>query len=168
MASPGLAFDLVGWRDNTRGKFAKYSEELAQRQEDVANDVMAKLKESAEQLSPVGVSEKEQDEVTFATGWKTEVTRTDTGAEATLMNVAPYWRFVIEPTKPHAIEPKEASVLHFMVDGEDVFATHVWHPGTKGNDIPGKLREQMGKFANDSLATVARKVITDLDAVFWR
>lgn len=34
-----------------------------------------------------------------------------------------------EGTEPHLIRPVEASVLHFTIDGEDVFTKLVHHPG---------------------------------------
>ena len=33
-------------------------------------------------------------------------------------------------TSPHLIEPVMASVLHFKINGEDIFAKRVHHPGT--------------------------------------
>lgn len=33
-------------------------------------------------------------------------------------------------TSPHLIEPYDAKVLHFVIDGKDVFAKRVFHPGT--------------------------------------
>ena len=39
--------------------------------------------------------------------------------------------FLLETgTSPHLIEPVYAKVLHFKIDGEDIFATRVNHPGT--------------------------------------
>lgn len=34
-----------------------------------------------------------------------------------------------EGTNPHEIRPVEANVLHFQIDGEDIFAKLVHHPG---------------------------------------
>ena len=34
-----------------------------------------------------------------------------------------------EGTDPHIIEPIDSSVLHFQIDGEDIFAKLVHHPG---------------------------------------
>lgn len=51
------------------------------------------------------------------------ITRTNTG----------YGLFVDQPTKPHVIRPNIAKFLHFRIDGQDIYAKEVFHPGTKGN-----------------------------------
>ena len=39
--------------------------------------------------------------------------------------------FLLETgTSPHLIVPVDASVLHFKIDGKDVFTKMVYHPGT--------------------------------------
>jgi hypothetical protein len=46
----------------------------------------------------------------------------------------PYAVYVHEGTKPHVIKPKkDGGTLHFMMDGHDVYAKSVQHPGYKGN-----------------------------------
>ena len=50
----------------------------------------------------------------------------------------PYAIYVHEGTKAHVIKPKNASVLHFMINGQDVFAASVNHPGTKANRFLAK------------------------------
>lgn len=61
-------------------------------------------------------------------------------------------------TKPHVIQPKTASALHFQSDGEDVFTKKVNHPGTKPNPVmrnaAHKVQKQVGgmfinNFKND-------------------
>ena len=44
-----------------------------------------------------------------------------------------YGHFVREGTMPHEILPKKARVLRFVVNGVEVFASRVNHPGTKPN-----------------------------------
>lgn len=44
---------------------------------------------------------------------------------------SPYAEYLENGTQPHDITPKNASVLHFVVNGNDVFARKVHHPGTK-------------------------------------
>lgn len=36
-------------------------------------------------------------------------------------------------TRPHSIEPAHAQYLRFEIDGKIIFASHVFHPGTKAN-----------------------------------
>ena len=61
-------------------------------------------------------------------------------------------------TKPHVIEPKTASALHFKSAGKDVFTKRVKHPGTKPLAIMRnaalKVQKQVGgifqkNFKND-------------------
>ena len=44
-----------------------------------------------------------------------------------------YGLFVDQPTKPHFIRPNISKFLHFKIDGQDIYAKEVYHPGTKGN-----------------------------------
>ena len=56
------------------------------------------------------------------------------GLDVVIAAQQPYALYVHEGTKPHTILPKKAGgVLHFMIDGQDVFARSVNHPGTKAN-----------------------------------
>lgn len=43
--------------------------------------------------------------------------------------------YVTDGTEPHSIDPVNASVLRFTTGGTTVFAAHVDHPGTTGNDF---------------------------------
>lgn len=38
-------------------------------------------------------------------------------------------------TQPHTIEARTAQALHFKINGQDVFAKSVNHPGTKPNPV---------------------------------
>ena len=47
---------------------------------------------------------------------------------------APLTKWLIAGTRPHDIYPRNARVLHFFTSGgTEVFAAHVFHPGTKPN-----------------------------------
>lgn len=165
MADLGVAFDLVGWRDR-RGRFSKETDELSSSMQSVARDMMDQLKSRAEELSPVGTGEQ-REEMRFKDAWRIETTQTEKGAELSLANIAPHAIFVIEPTKPHDIEPKHGDFLHFVIDGQDVFTRGpVHHPGTPGNDVPGKLQGAIGDYATSALNKVSAKVVSDLDAIF--
>ena len=43
----------------------------------------------------------------------------------------PYASFVNFGTRPHVIYPKKSKLLHFKINGKDVYAKYVNHPGTK-------------------------------------
>lgn len=43
----------------------------------------------------------------------------------------PYAEYVEQGTRPHPIVARGARVLHFVVDGKDVFTPQVRHPGSK-------------------------------------
>ena len=45
---------------------------------------------------------------------------------------------VWEGTQPHRIEPVNAQALRFEIAGEVIFAKWVDHPGTEGDDYPGR------------------------------
>lgn len=56
-------------------------------------------------------------------------------------------------TKPHDIRPKTAQALHFMVQGQSVFAAVVHHPGSK---IPQR------SYMRSSLAEMRHRIIADI------
>lgn len=47
-------------------------------------------------------------------------------------------KWVITGSRPHIIEPRVARALHFKMNGHEVFAMRVHHPGTRPNDFPGR------------------------------
>jgi len=55
-----------------------------------------------------------------------------------IISSARYSLYVALGTRPHPIEPVHARVLHWVdkKTGQDVFAMHVDHPGTKPNPYP--------------------------------
>lgn len=42
-----------------------------------------------------------------------------------------YGEYVEEGTRPHIIRARKAKMLHFVIDGKDVFTPMVRHPGSK-------------------------------------
>ena len=64
-------------------------------------------------------------------------------------------------TKPHVIQPKTASALHFQSDGEDVFTKKVNHPGTKPNPVmrnaAHKVQKQVGGMFYDNFRKDLKK-----------
>jgi hypothetical protein len=59
-------------------------------------------------------------------------------------DIAPFGYFYHEGTKPHDIDPKDATVLAFNVGGDLVFAGHVDHPGTPPHPVLEQAAEEMG------------------------
>lgn len=64
-------------------------------------------------------------------------------------------------TKPHVIQPKTASALHFQSDGQDVFTKKVNHPGTKPNPVmrnaAHKVQKQVGGMFYDNFRKDLKK-----------
>jgi len=68
-----------------------------------------------------------------------------------------YAPFVEEDTRPHIIRPVRAQALRwFGVYGEPIFAQEVKHPGTEGQHVMRRTREQ------------GRKVLQQLYRMLWR
>ena len=57
----------------------------------------------------------------------------------------PYAIYVEYGTRPHEIRPVHARALRFEVAGEVVFATRVWHPGTKPQPFVRETAEETVK-----------------------
>jgi hypothetical protein len=64
--------------------------------------------------------------------------------EDALFSSDPLFIVVEEPTRPHAIDAKNAPYLHFQVHGHWVKVTHVDHPGTKGKRLLVPLFDVFG------------------------
>lgn len=65
--------------------------------------------------------------------------------KATIVFDVDYAQMVNDGTRPHAIRPKNASVLRFVVGGRVVYAKVVHHPGTRANPFLDRaLREVVG------------------------
>lgn len=60
-------------------------------------------------------------------------------------------------TKPHIIEPVNTSVLRFEIDGQEIFASRVYHPGTKANPIYTEISNQM----NNMILTVLEQAMSE-------
>lgn len=51
---------------------------------------------------------------------------------AYVINEHPIFRIIEEPTRPHIIRPRNATILRFEIGSQVVWAREVHHPGTKG------------------------------------
>ena len=65
-------------------------------------------------------------------------------------------------TRPHLIEAKNAKALHFMMDGKEVFAKYVNHPGSKIPErsyLRSSLREMEPEIRRELLRTMMKGLV---------
>lgn len=98
----------------------------------------------------------------FVLQWKTMTGISANGPRGLLYNEASHAPFVMLPTKPHEIAAKNAKRLVFEYQGRTIFKKKVWHPGTKGNDVIGRVRDKHEGVIADSLDQAARAIANDL------
>ena len=93
----------------------------------------------------------------LANSLRSEVVSTDDGISLTASANTPY--AAIQEyggtTSPHIIEPKNKSVLRFMMNGKAVFASRVNHPGSK---IPSR------SYMRSSLTEMEPQIVSRLQA----
>lgn len=155
---PAMVVDLTGWRDR-RGRFGKLDAAAVEAQRQALRGELRTAVRLAQEESPVGKGGRAGGtRVRFRDSWHGRTTATRTGANAELYNSAPHARFVILPTRAHEIRPRRARFLRFEVNGRTVYARRVWHPGTKGNDVPGRVLRQMEPRLRETLDRVARTI----------
>lgn len=158
--------ELVGWRDR-RGQFTtatdKARDDMAIGAQTAAKSMLAWLAEA----SPVGEYEEGKAPKTtrFAKGWRMRYRQTRDGGDVVFENVAAHAKYVLFPTKPHPIDP-HGKFLRFTVRGHEVFARHVDHPGTKGNNVPAKVLRDRKSEMEHLLQTVAGRAMAGIEAVF--
>jgi hypothetical protein len=175
---------LVGWRNPRSGRFQAVSGRARDRQRAATRALLRRMKERAEELSPVGKpgraglpgrpgrSERQGRQgrpgrQRFKASWRITFEPTERGGAGALVNVAPHAPYVIYPTRPHVIRARRARVLAFEGrDGRMVFRREVFHPGTKGNDVPGKVLKEFKGEAERELRRVAVQVVADIADVF--
>jgi hypothetical protein len=56
----------------------------------------------------------------------------------------PYAQYVLGGTRPHMIEPRNSTVLHWVAGNEDHFAPSVSHPGNRANKFPERALRPWG------------------------
>lgn len=177
--SRGMVMELVGWR-NTQGQFETATKRAKARQKKAVKSVLEDAKKIAIEESPVGtmrnvnrrstktrLSGKRQEKDSIAANWKTTTEEQSVGTVGYLLNASSHAEFVFKGTKPHIITPKNAKVLYFPTSaGEWVFAKKVNHPGTKPNDVPGRVKKRVDKAHGSELRKVAAEVATYIADIF--
>jgi len=73
-----------------------------------------------------------------------------------------YGHFVREGTKAHTIRPRNAKMLHFFVQGSEVFAYGVNHPGTKPNPYHRQVFSQHEASVDTIMARLGERINTYL------
>lgn len=157
---------LIGWRDR-RGRFARPDDLLREAQRAALTEAMDLALTTAKELTPVGARPfGESDEQPHLR----DTWRIDFGFEAqqaTLVNDQERAVFLFQPTRPHDISPRKAQALRFMGQGgQVVFAKHVYHPGTPGNDVPMKLMQRLNGPLVTLLNKAAVQTATAIEQVF--
>jgi hypothetical protein len=51
--------------------------------------------------------------------------------------------FFEEGTRPHIIRPRRAKALRFFIDGDEIHARNVWHPGTREHRMIWRTRGEI-------------------------
>lgn len=162
----GITANLVGWR-NRRGRFASFEKELASAMGTVAHDVMEAAKKDAIAESPTGSTEGKPDGyVHFKDQWKTQVHLSRSGGQGSLYNVSDHARLVMLPTPEHDISIKSKLALRFEINGTVMFRRSVHHPGTKGNDIIGRIRPKFEAEGKAQLSKTTAKVQVGFSRIF--
>jgi hypothetical protein len=161
-----VTVELVGWR-NRRGRFTAATRQAKDRMRHGARRALEHLKALAEEESPVGKAERPDSE-RFKHNWRIQFRSTKDGGEGVLTNTASHAGLVIFPTDPHDIRPVRARVLRFEANGQIVYTRGpVRHPGTKGNDVPGRALERGRAELEGALGRITRQVQTDIVDV-WK
>lgn len=169
MATSGVSVFLVGWR-NRRGQFAKLDDVARDAQRKSLQSVFRRAVKIAKEESPVGKGKHPGPR--FRDAWRFTTENTHDGAEGELTNVAAHAGFVIFPTRRHPIpkvpKPPGRAIRFIGSGGKPVFRRQVMHPGTRGNDVPGRTLRRLGPEIDDSLRRTSREVQTAIVDIFSR
>jgi hypothetical protein len=87
--------------------------------------------------------------------------RTATGSAVTMSFNAyvPYTKYVIKPTAGHEIAARQRrTLLYYNTQGAH-FPRSVWHPGTKGNNFPKRVMDDMRDGLTASLMEKLREAL---------
>lgn len=162
-ATSGVAVELVGWRDR-RGRFARLDDPARDAQRKGLQSLLRFAVKVAQQESPVGQGERRGPR--FRDSWRFATQATGDGAAGELTNVAPHAGYVIFPTRPHLIRARRARTLRFEGASGPVFRRQVFHPGTDGNDVPGRTMRRLGPEMDATLRRSSGQVQTAIVDIF--
>ena len=165
-----FGWELFGYRD-AMGRFASGTDEARRRTREMLQAVGRILLDELRRRAPVGVH-YEIDPYGGVIATKPETLkksltfRTFERGNTSFLKfyAAEHVKYVIYPTRPHAIRAKRGKFLRFywpgapagvvqMFGGNIVYFQQVWHPGTKGNPfhkealdaMTPSIRSQMNK-----------------------
>lgn len=104
----------------------------------------------------------------FADAWQVRYDLTAGGGSADIGNTAPHAVYVLYPTPEHVIRPKSPSGVLRWVSGNGAvhYARSVTHPGTKGNDVPGKIWSDYLAEVPERLAAAGARAEAVIASVF--
>lgn len=106
-----------------------------------ADAVGPRLADRIKQEAPVGQGPN-AGRLRDATRWQRRTMPGMVRLEFRAANV-PYVPYVLKPTKPHDIVPRNARVLAWNSPDGPHFARRVHHPGTRGNNYPARAYQTM-------------------------
>ena len=152
MPTPILKVEMFGLRD-LLGRFAKADTRLTEEVRERGRDLGRRVVERLQATAPVKTGVLRQ-------GIRYRTALTQHGIELRLTSQAKHTLFVIYPTRPHIIRPVKARVLHFFVDGREVFTRIVHHPGTKANPFVARVLNEI------DLAAEAGRLSRRADVIF--
>lgn len=167
-----ISWKFIGFRD-TLGRFTRGSAEARRQAQEIARACGRLIVAEMKKLAPVGTHYRIDTngnvyESRPATLQKSIKFRTSSRAWGTYLQIyaAEHIKYVIYPTRPHAITARNATFLRFYwpnappeivnrFGGNVVYFKSVWHPGTKGNpfheraveNLQPQLRYEMNKGA---------------------
>lgn len=178
----GFSVELVGWRDR-RGKLDQAAKQGIAALNYEMFTLLMELRDAAIVEAPVGTGPL-RGRKRYRDSFKVQTKRGPTGASGDLWNAAKHADYVIFPTRPHIIEPKNKRALHWKGLNYNVpqanrqgcarrqsqflhhFARRVHHPGTKGNDVLGRVWQQHRGRVEEALSRAVENTRENVVNVF--
>jgi hypothetical protein len=155
---------IVGIR-GMRGRFEKMGSdaELLRIQLESAEVLAKKVEAEARTLAPRSKTAPEEGRVRFADSLTGHAAPTGVGFEVTLMTSQGDLRgWLRKGTPAHDIKAVNASALHFEVQGNEVFARSVHHPGTAANPWEQRLKDMVFPLAREEGGRIGSRLVKGL------